>query len=205
MHSYGASTLITYIRPLPSINDFGNQKDRASDLYISKEQAQLNAMRELSKLTKTSKDFNDFLPLTLKSIIRCIGLDRCMFLMLTGDKKQVQSRFSYDRSGDDDSFKVKIDIVSSKNIISYLIRTDNAAVINDYHELKWRDYITRDLAKLIDKGAICLAPVQISNNTIGMIVGQRFTKATKISVDEHQEFCFLIEHLNMCLTTVSRR
>jgi len=205
LHSYGASSLISYIKPLPTINDFGQQKSSFLDNHISKEKAQLNAIQQLSKLTQTSKDFNDFLPLAIKSAIQSIGFDRCMFLMLTGDKKQVQSRFSYNRSAEDDSFKVKLDIVSSENIIAYLIRTDNTAVINDYHAVKWRNYITQDIAKLIDKGVVCLAPVKIAKNTIGIIVGQRFTKSAEINEEDYQQFCFFIEHLNMCLTMVSRR
>ena len=123
--------------------------------------------------------------------------------MLTSDKKYIQSRFSYNKLALLENFSCKLDIVSSENLMAYVIKSGVSERLNDYQEVKWRNYMTLELTKLIDEGVICLSPIKINNRTIGVVIGQKLYAGAKISDDEFSQFCFLIDHLNMCLSIIS--
>lgn len=205
LNSYGASILEGAIKPLPTIASFIKQPQFNVELGVSQEKAQLLAIKELSLLTKSSKDFNQFLQITLQSLVKNIGFDRCSFFMLTSDKKHLQTRFSYSNKGEIEDFSYKVDISNSENIFSYVLSSITCEYISGYKEIKWRNYITKSIADLLSDGCLCLFPVQINNNTIGIITAQRLTKGAQISIDELSQFSFLTEHLNMCLSIISRR
>lgn len=203
LSSYGASILKDAIKPMPKISDFEKSKASATNESPSQDKEQLNAIMQLSQLTKSSKDFNEFLQLTLKSLAKSMGFDRNAFFMITSDKKAVQSRFSFDKTAELENFSCKLDIVSSENMMAFIFKSGTSEVINSYKELKWRKYMTRALADLMGDGAICFAPIKINNRTIGLVTSQKLLKGTKISANEFSQFCFLIDHLNMCLSIIS--
>ena len=190
---------------LPLVSDFGQGKYPLMESEISQEKAQLMSLMQLTQLSKTSKDFNEFLQFTLQSLAKTIGFDRSAFFMLTGDKHHVQSRFSYDKMAELENFSCKLDIKSSENVFANVVNTSEALLINNHKAVEWRNYMTRTIVDILEDGAICLSPVQINKNNIGVIVGQRFGKTAKIHSDDFSSFCFLIEHLNMCLSMITRK
>ncbi|MCJ8318015.1 MAG: HDOD domain-containing protein [Colwellia sp.] len=205
LSSYGASALKNAIKPMPTPSDFESSETGTNNEASSQEREQLDAIMQLSQLTKSSKDFNEFLQLTLKSLAKSIGFDRSAFFMITSDKKSVQSRFSFDKTGELEDFSCRLDIVSSENMMAYIIKSGTSEMLNSYKEVKWRNYMTRSLADLIEDGAICLSPIKINNRTIGLVTSQKLIKGAKISADEFSQFCFLIDHLNMCLSIISMK
>ncbi len=204
LNLYGAKKLTKHLKLLPTSSDFSQSSELTPLQSISREKAQLIAIKQLSHLTKKSKDFNEFLQLTLHSIAQIIHFERCTFLMLTSDKKQVKSRFAYDGNGDAEDIKIRLNIVNSENLISHVIKTDENILVNDYQSLDWRDFITQEISLMINNGTICLAPVSINNNCIGVISAQFFQHNQIISDDDFEGFCFLVGHLNMCLSLISR-
>ncbi len=205
LKDYGASILKDLIKPLPTIDDFQAQDVAEALEEISPERAQLNAVMELTKLTQTSKDFNDFLLLALDCIALNIRFERSVFFMQTSDKKQLQARISFDHFAVSDHYKEKLNIKQTENVFSYVIQSKKSLLMNDPKGLKWRNFISEDVAKVLNNGVMCLAPVKIKGSVIGIICGQHFKKMRKITDDEYQQFCFLIEHLNMCLSMLSRK
>lgn len=203
--SYGASILEDSIKPLPTIEDFENKEVKPTQKPQSKEEAQLSLLMKLTQLSKTSKDFNEFLQLTIQSLLDIIELDTCTFFMLTSDKSQLKARFSYDSNAQEVQATTAITLAKSTNIFSEVINSKSALLINNYTDAKWQNYITEEVEDLIDKGAICLASVKINNNVIGVIIGQRFSKPPDIKENNFNQFRFLVEHLNMCLSMISRQ
>ena len=125
--------------------------------------------------------------------------------MLSSDKRFMQSRFSFDEEAQKENFQYKLDIASSKNLVAHVIKHTSSELINDYKEVKWRNYMTRDLSDLIENGAFCITPIQINKKTLGIIIGQRLNQPAKITQAEFERFCFLNEHLNMCLSIITQR
>ena len=204
LNSYGAQALSQCINPLPTLENFTTEQETQSPETLSPEQLQLNTIKALTQLTKTSKDFNEFLQLTLKALVTNMQLDRCTFLMLTTDKKQIKSRFSFNKQARLETVNIRLPVDDEHSAIAYIIQQDKPALINNLKQSYWRDYIDEPVEKFINKGAICIAPVKINDNPIGVISGHLFTRNSQISEDNFAQFCFLIDHLNMCLTVISR-
>ena len=205
LNSYGSSILESYIKPLPKASDFALQEIPIAEITISQEQAMLNTVRQLSQLSKNSNNINDFLSLSLQSTGRILDFDRCTFWVLNATKTSLESRTSYDGDGQTISFHRSISLSKSLNIMNYAIKKNNPLLVNDYQHAKWQNYITKEIEKLIDKGAICIAPVVVGNKNIGVISAQVLEKQNSIGETNYSQFSFLIEHLNMCLTMMSNR
>lgn len=205
MGNLGVSMLKDLIKPLPTIEDFKQEEISEEIEEISQERAQLNAVMELTKLAQKSKDINDFLMLALECTALNLRFERSVFFMMTTDKNSLKARISLDRFGMNDHQKAQISLNNTENIFSYVVKSGKSVLINDHKGLQWRNFISAEVESFVNNGSICLAPVNIGGNIIGIVVGQHFEKLKKISEDDFQQFCFLIEHLNMCLSMVTRR
>lgn len=203
LSSFGANILSDLIKPLPTPSCF-SARHRLDVNPISKDQAQLETVMQLTHLTYTSRDFNEYLLLVLKSAIFANDFSCCHFYMLSNDKKTLQARFSYDRKGKKLSGGSQIYLSSQENVFSYTIKAGKALLINNYRAVKWRPYLTYDIEKLIDEGAICLAPIKINHNVIGVIVACTSENAPPITKENFNYFSYLTEHLNMCLSLMSK-
>ena len=204
LSSYGAAYLGELLKPIPTIDDFQPRMTSAQAERQTKERAQLESLMALTQLSKTSKDFNEYIELILKSMSQIFGFQRSVFLMQTQDKKHVKARISINEDGHDENYKTQLALTETENILAYIIQKGEPVLINDYREVKWRNYISLEVEKLINEGVICLAPVKINHNVIGVIAGQNFNKRDKIRSEEFTQFCFLVEHLNMCLSMITR-
>lgn len=204
LHSFGADMLIDSIKPLPTPSCF-HKKSRHGYKKLSKEQAQLNSLMKLTELTRRSKDFNDFLELTLKSLAKNSGFERSVFFMLSPNKQILKSRSSLNVLAEHDDYKYTVNIGLGDNLFLHSIKTEQALLVNDHSEAKWREFINQDAEHFISDGVLCIAPVKINNRVVGVITGQFFEQYQHISEIDFLNFSFLIEHLNMCLSLISRK
>jgi len=201
--SYGAEILTERINSLPTVEDFksiGGEVDNKE--VVSKEKALLNGFMKLTKLIQNSKDFNEYLQLTLKNLALTFAFDRSSFLMLVDDRARVKSRLVVNKSALEDISKINIGIEHSDNVIARVISTDTAALINNHQEIRWRDLITQEISELIEEGVIAFVPVKIGGKVIGVICLQFINPQQKIGTQDFQQICCFIEHLNMCLTMI---
>jgi len=203
LSSYGAEILIERINCLPKADDFkSNGESLNSKEAVSRDKALLNGFMRLTKLMQSSKDFNEYLQLTLVNIANVFAFDRSSFLMLIDDRARVKSRLVLDKNAQDDAVKINIDIMHSDNVIARVLSTDTAALINDHQEIRWRDLITQEISEVIGEGAIAFVPVKIGGKAIGVMCLQSFTPKQKIQTQDFQQLCAFIDHLNMCLTMI---
>ncbi len=155
LSSYGAEILTERIKSLPTVEDFNSLAGEFDNKEaVSRDKALLNGFMKLTKLIQSSKDFNEYLQLTLEDLALVFAFDRSSFLMLVNDKSRVKSRLVINKSAQEDASKINIDIKHSDNVIARVISTDTATLINDHQEIRWRDLITKELSEVIAEGAI---------------------------------------------------
>ena len=215
LSSYGADVLINLIKALPKASDFNQNSGLASINQMSKEKRLLTAFMKLTKLMKSSRDINEYLQTTLIDVVNVFEFERCSFLMISDDKIQVKSRFVFNSQAESDPVKIAINIRQSDNAIGRVLDSKVPALINDYSHRQWRDIITKELVEFIQDGSLAIIPVKIGDKAIGVVCGQYFSNqqgmnkknANKrtLSTDDFQEFCTLIDHLNLCLTMITLR
>jgi HD-like signal output (HDOD) protein len=201
--SYGAEILTERIKSLPKVEDFKSLEGEFNNKeFVSKEKALLNGFMKLTKLIQNSKDFNEYLQLTLENLALTFAFDRSSFLMLVDDRARVKSRLVVNKNHREDISKINIGIKHSDNVIARVINTDTAALINNHQEIRWRDLITQELSDLIEEGVIAFVPVKIGGKVIGVICLQFLTPQQKIETQDFQQICSFIDHMNMCLTMI---
>ncbi|PKF63679.1 hypothetical protein CW745_02200 [Psychromonas sp. psych-6C06] len=205
LSAYGASILEHHIKPLPVASDFINPVSSTFLLEISKERALLTTVKSLTQLCKQSHNINDYLTLTLQQSAITLGFDRCVFWMLSADRKKIEARSCYDKAGNLQTLHRCLHISNNVNLISHVLEMDKAIIVESPRDPKWSTYITIELTKLVAGGTICLAPVKLDNKIIGIVSGQHLSECEKISADDFSQFCFLIEHLNICLSFIAPR
>lgn len=203
LSSYGASILENHIKPLPKEQEFNKRPSHSSAENFSQEKSLLTAISKLTKMAKAGHNINDFLSFALQNIAHILEFERCSFWMLSSDKRNIESRTSYNDHGHAESFHCNISLTDSSNMLSHVVNMDRTVLINDFREPKWGNYITVQIEKLIANGVICVAPVKIDNKVIGVVSAQIFTRSKLISDDNYEQFCFIIDHLNMCLSMIS--
>jgi HD-like signal output (HDOD) protein len=203
LSSYGASVLEKHIKALPEQSQFSELTENSPFFGISKERAILECIQSLTKLTYKSKDVNSFLRTSLQTMAQVIGFERTTFWIINKQQGMVESRSAYNKKGQAETFKRSLVFKDCINLISHVIDTDRAILVNDYKDEEWCDYISEEIKQFVETGTVCFAPVKIEGKTVGIISAQRFTNSDKVSEDDFSMFNFLIEHLNICLSLTS--
>lgn len=205
LSSYDANVLESYIKPLPKSTDFNHTKPIEQIQNLNKEQAILATLQKLTQLTKNKNTINSYLCEVLKDAVQIFSLDRCSFWVLSVDKSQLSTRLNFDSDGLPMLFDCKIPINQGKNLLSYALHQSESLLISDYKHIKWRDYMTQDVVRLINKGSISITPVKIGQKEIGVITTHIFDSSHSISDDDFSKLSFLFDHLNMYLNAVKTK
>lgn len=205
LSSYDATVLETYLKPLPKSIDFNQALPAKEAEHLNKEQALLAALQKLTQLSKNKNTINSYISQALKDAAQIFTLDRCSFWVLNADKSKLETRLNFDPKGFPMIFHCAIPINQGDNAMSYALNQDNGILISDYKHIKWRDYMTADVERLINKGSMAIMPVKIGKKEIGVITSHRFDKSQPISDGSLSELNFLFDHLNLYLSVLNTR
>jgi HD-like signal output (HDOD) protein len=203
--SYGGSIFDHHIKKLPKSDDFSLVTKNSFIPTVSNDKAILATIKQLTKLCQNSHNIDDFLIFTLQQSAIILGLNRCTFWTITENNSQIEAHKSYNEHGKIEKFDSVITLKDKTNLVSHVFEIDDAIFVNNDTDAKWGDYMTPEIVKIIDKGVFCFVPVKIDEKVVGLISGQVFKKIEKFSNDDFSQFCFLIGHLNMCLSIISHR
>lgn len=205
LESYGAPSLIEYIKPLPRAVDFQSINSPVLRANPNKERDLLNIYTQLNTLTKSNHDFTDFLASTVQGIAKIFSFEETSFFMLQEGKSTIKNRFTYDVSGQKIDRKRQFNLALTDNIISHVMSKNKPVLINNYQEKRWYHYITGELADFINNGVIFIIPIKIGATNIGVITAQVFVQNKEISEEDFTLCCGLIDHMNLCLTILSSK
>lgn len=201
LSSYGAVILEENIKPLPVINA-KKQKDK---IKLTKEQKTLKSIKALTSLTKTSTDINQFFQLTLSSLIQTFEYDQATLFIFTQDKKALTARFHETKNDLPDMSNEQIPVIKQPSIISYMVDRNTHLQVLNHRDKKWLNYITDELSELVNYGPTSLSLVTINQRVIGLISAQHTKSDIQVSKNNFDDFCFIVEHLNMCLSITTKQ
>jgi len=195
--SYEANILVDNLKEYPTEKDFIEQSSNDTPAENSPEKEQLVALQHLTKLTRSCNDINEFLHYTLKSIAQILQFDQCCLMVLTTDKTQIQSRFNYNIRGASEEFVARFSIKASP--FEEALETHKSLVINSFKA----DDSQCGVINFLEKGSVCIAPVEINNHPIAIIFAQLHDLDKCINKDKFDKFDYFICHLNMCLSSIN--
>ncbi|MEO3678271.1 HDOD domain-containing protein [Rheinheimera fenheensis] len=203
LHSYGADVLQKHIRALPVDADF---------VYLSipakpqgRDSALLQLMQQLQQLSFRKCNISELLSLFLKQCAAVFPFDSCAFWILTTDKLKMESRSAYDDKGAVTSSRRVINLMPGNNLFQLTVTQASPILVNQESLAQWRQHIDAQTELLLAKSNMLLAPVKIQGKLIGLVTAQRHNARDAIADEEYRQFCFLTEHLSMCLSQNSSR
>tara|TARA_R110000737_G_scaffold113471_2_gene146605 strand:- start:3221 stop:4717 length:1497 start_codon:yes stop_codon:yes gene_type:complete len=203
--SYGASSLIKHIKPLPKESDFRDNLYQVLKYNPSKESEILNTYTQLNSLLKSKPDITELIQITLKAMAKIFAFQHCSFYLIIDDKSAITSRFTYDITTQLVVNKAKFSLTRSNNIFSYAMDNDQAVLIKNRQEKKWYQYITGEIAEFIAEGSVLICPVKVGKKPVGVISAQVFLADKAIALSDFNHCAALVEHLNLCLTMLSQK
>ncbi len=206
LNSYGASVLIDYLKPMPSLGDFTAMPESVlAQARLSKEAIQLEVIQNLTQLAVSSQDINEFLQTCLIGIAQVLAFDRNCFLFLSKDKSQISCRFSYNSIAVKEEYAFATNILHSDNIFRKALLNNKLVLVNSLADAKAQDLVTRDIELMIADNKLITVPVCIESKCIGFICSIKNKAKGDITPQEANSFQLLIQQLNMCLSIVSHR
>ncbi len=203
LHSYGADVLLSHIRKLPADADFIDIASHGAP--ISQDTALLQLTQQLQQLTIRRGNINELLSLVLQQAAAIFNLDSCAFWILSTDKTRLESRSAYDSEGTQNTTRRSVSIAPGQNLFSLVIKQIQPLLVNDRSQPQWRNYLDEQMDGLLQRGAIAIAVIKIHDKVIGLISAQRLKNAKLINEDDYRQFCFICDHLNMCLSLNAAR
>ncbi|MDO6695671.1 HDOD domain-containing protein [Aliiglaciecola sp. 3_MG-2023] len=203
--SYNATELESYIKPLPKPQDFGGLPSPVELANLTIEEQLIIGIKSLNTLTKTSRSMNEFLTHTLQIMSQIFHFHRCSFWGFSQDKQQIECRQSVDSDGEPVRFHYTFALADSQNIMRYAVDQNESIFVENFKDLKWRDYLTFESEQFIERGVLCLSPVKVNSKVVGIISGQIFDNVGYFTEGDFSHFDLIAEHLNLCLSYVSKR
>lgn len=203
LHSYGADVLINHIHNLPTDNDFVEFTPVVAPL--SRDSALLQLAQQLQQLTLRQGNINELLSLVLQQCAAIFALDSCAFWILAADKSRLESRSAFDQQGTQHTARRLITLNSGQNMFTLLLEQAEPLCINDHKAPQWQAYLDEQSRRLLQHGVMALAAVKIHGKVIGAISAQRLDATKPLQDDDYRQFCFICDHLNMCLSLNATR
>ncbi|MGJ8691895.1 MAG: HDOD domain-containing protein [Thalassotalea sp.] len=202
LSSYGAAILEENIKPLPLIKAASAKEKDA--VPLSEAEKVLNAIKALSNLTKTTTDINQFFQFGLKTLLQTCEFEQATLFIFTQDKKAMTARFHEAKKELPDKSNEKINLLQQPNIISYMLDTNSHLQVTNYRDHKWLNYISGELGDLVRFGPTSLSLIKINERVVGLISGQYAKGTPQVNNNQFQNFCFIVEHMNMCLSKITK-
>lgn len=200
LHSYGADVLVSHIRNLPVDADF--VEFRPLSLPVSRDAALLQLAQQLQQLTIRRCNINELPSLLLQQVAAIFAFDSCSFWVLSTDKTRLESRSAYDSKGAQNTARRSVSIAPGQNIFSLTIKQAQPLLINDHQQPQWHNFVDEQMKQLLQQGVMAVAAVKIHNKVIGLISAQRLDGTLPIEDDDYRQFCFICDHVNMCLSLI---
>ncbi|MCW9023232.1 MAG: HDOD domain-containing protein [Gammaproteobacteria bacterium] len=199
---YGAAEIINYL-PIPHKNiQFDADELNIVDKYPKPDPLlQLNILKDLSSTLETKPTPNMILEIILEGLHRGIGLDRCVFALLTPDKTLLKSKFSVGQNTEILDSKFQFDM-RINHIFSNAIKTGLPAWVKNTHKGQYAELIDENMRRIFTTEAFFVYPLSLNRKPIGLFYADRQPSQRALDVEMYSSFkhfaqqaCMAMEHI----------
>ena len=200
LESYGAQILIEYVKKLPTAAELAHDNQLVYEEVVNKEAALLKTIQQLTSMTLNTKDASMYIEYALTQLARILNFETCSFYLLTNLKQTLTCRQTVTHFGKIVEEPLTISLTDQMSLLHRVLSSQQPVTVNS--EIEHNDAcFPYPVNKLFAHSKLVITAVQIKQNNIGLIIGQR--KAPVIEQAELDNFNLLTQHLNMCLTLIS--
>ncbi|MDH5572914.1 MAG: HDOD domain-containing protein [Gammaproteobacteria bacterium] len=200
---YGATEIISYL-PISEDqkNTTDNDKIEIAEYPEPDPLLQLNILKDLTIALESKPTPNVILEIILEGLNRGVGLDRCLFALLTPDKAHIVGKFSIGTDNELFCRNFKFSI-REQNIFSEILHSGHPRWVQNAHVGENIDLVTKDIRLVLVADSFMLFPVTINSKPIGLFYVDRQPSKRPLDLEafsgfKHfgQQACMAIEHIS---------
>ena len=199
---YGATEIINFL-PISEDQKCADTEENIDiDEYPEPDPLlQLNILKDLTIALESKPTPNIVLEIILEGLNRGVGLDRCMFALLTPDKANIVGKFSIGTDNESFSRNFKFS-VREENVFREVLHSGHPLWVQNVHTGEYADRISKDIRLILVTDSFMLYPVSINHKPIGLFYVDRQPSKRPLDLDafsgfKHfgQQACMAIEHI----------
>ncbi len=167
---------------------------------------QLKILRELAQQLEDKPDFNIIMELTMEGIHRGVGMDRCLFAMLTPDRKGLRAKVALGQGNLDfrDAFQFQRQ-PHEHNIFFMLLEREQTSWIDTEEKPELKNYLPTSITSVIGSKPFLVAPVVIKKKVIGLIYADRALSGRDLDHEAYESFSYFVKQACLGLTVSATR
>jgi hypothetical protein len=205
IRAYGAVEIIAYL-PVPDDAKICEDTDElATEIYPEPDPLlRLGILKDLGSMMESASAPTVILEIVLEGINRGIGMDRCLFALLSPDRTSIVGKFAIGNYIEalSDHFKFSI---NTKNIFSRVISGGRPMWVRNSRAHEYAELFTEEINKALKSDSCLLYPVVINGKSIGMIYADRQPSKRLIDGEMFSSFTYFGQQACMAIEYISRR
>lgn len=205
IRAYGAAEIIAYL-PVPDEAKIREETDESTPEIFPEPDPllQLGILKDLGSTMETAPAPTVILEIILEGINRGIGLDRCLFALLSPDRTSLVGKFALGNNIEalSDHFKFSI---NTKNIFSRAIDGGRAMWVRNSRAPEYAELFTEEINTVLGTDSCLLYPIVINGKSIGVIYADRQPSKRLIDEDMFSSFTHFGQQACMAIEYISRR
>ena len=206
MQAFGAGEILAYL-PVAgqTVVDHTVGLEECGDESFPESNAmlQLDILKDLGSAMDSSPSPYVVLEIVLEGINRGVGMDRCLFALLTPDRTMLSSKFSIGNQNDllSKSFSFSL---RARNIFSKVLLDGDAVWVKDSCSGEYAALLDKNIRLALEADSFLLSPIIVNGKPIGLIYADRYPSKRPITDDEFSGFKYFAQQACMAIEHISR-
>jgi len=201
--SFGANGTISYI-PMPAGEEEEDGLAEGDSDYLEPDpMLQLNILRDLSGILDEKPSLSVILEIVSEGIYRGIGMDRCLFAMLTPDRSALRGKHALGDSADTFLRAFSFDMKARPTLFNIVLQKNMSLWVKDAPNSNYARALPAEVMGILACDDFFISPVHINQRSIGLFYADRKASGRALDGTSFQSFKHFVTQACMAITHIS--
>ena len=203
--NFGAGMTVEYI-PLPgaaSEIDTPDESESMDEYPQPDPMLQLNILRDLSSMLDAKPNPSVILEVASEGIYRGIGMDRCLFAMLTPDKEMLRGKYALGKDAEHFLHAFAISLKHQFTLFNLVLQKNSPFWIQDGRNSEYKQCLPDKLLSIIESDHFFVSPVNINNRVIGLFYADRKPSQRELDSNAYESFKHFVQQASLAISHIS--
>ena len=195
---YGAKAILSYLPNTAELLMDAEQLIKPVLIRQSNQGYQLTKLRQLTQYVVEKTDFNQIIHTTLEGILTGVGVDRCGVLLLSPNRKLLQSRVMI---GDDIELLKQafvIELNHPQSVFTQCVEQKKSIWVNTPTKAECKVEMNDTLVERLSSNGFLLAPLAVGTKVLGVFYADRDGSGRVFEQQDFDSFTHFSELANVC-------
>jgi len=201
--NFGANSTISYI-PMPAgeEEEDGLAGDESGFLEPDP-MLQLNILRDLSGILDEKPSLSVILEIVSEGIYRGIGMDRCLFAMLTPDRSALRGKHALGDNADSFLKAFTFNMKAKPTLFNIVLQKNMSLWVKDAPNSNYAKALPAEVMTVLACDDFFISPVHINQRSIGLFYADRKASGRALDGASYQSFKHFVTQACMAITHIS--